>query len=158
MTIQRPCDNCPWRLANQGKRTPWGFYNKTNLRRLWRQIRGGGAMQSCHPTDPSHPDHIAAGAKPGSTPRECPGSVILVVRELCQLQRMAEERGSDAIDVPDITRYLKQRRKGLTRSGLLYYLISRTVFGGKPLIGEPVLPDVDVDDKTIGLPPELADG
>ena len=81
-TAGTPCEQCPWRTANHGKRHPGGFYRKDNLRRLWNQIRKGG-IQSCHPTDPTHEDHRQyAGAKPGAKPLECIGSVILVLREM----------------------------------------------------------------------------
>jgi hypothetical protein len=144
------CDQCPWRKANQGKHTPWGFYNKANLTRLWRQIRGGGARQSCHPTDPSHPDHIAAGAKPGAAPRECPGSVILIFREM---ERM--KGPNDLVDGDSTKAYLKSRRKGLTKTGIMYWLISRFKMGDTPFFGEGKLPNVDVDDPEIGLPEYL---
>lgn len=152
MNMNHPCEHCPWRKSNQGKRTPWGFYKLANLRRLWNQIRGGGAAQSCHPTDPSHPDHVAAGAKPGATPRECPGSVILVLREFAALQKIAAERGSDTIDAQDTKTYLKRRKKGLKRSGLVYWLVSRYQLGGVPVVGGPKLPDVDMDDQAVGFP------
>lgn len=151
--MNKPCEHCPWRLSNQGKKTPWGFYTKTNLRRLWNQIRSGGAEQSCHPTDPGHPDHIAAGAKPGATPRECPGSVILVMREIYS---MRDETGTVT---PETTkRYLQTRKKGLKKTGLLYYIVQRIQLGGVAFLGGPKMPEVDVDDQEIGLPKELADG
>ena len=49
-----PCQACPWRVENHGKRHPDGWYTKANLRRLWSGIRRGEEM-SCHPTDPSNP-------------------------------------------------------------------------------------------------------
>jgi len=142
--VSRPCANCPWRIANHGKRTPWGFYTKTNLRRLWNQIRRGGA-QSCHPTDPNHPDHIAAGAKPGATPKECPGSVILIFREFA---KMANDKG--VIEPESCSAYLRDHKDGLTKSGIAYWAVSRLAFGGVRFVGGPKLPDVDVDDPEIG--------
>ena len=76
--MKTACDQCPWRRSNHGKPTRGGFFRKDNLRRLWGQLRGAspdsmGGRQSCHLTDPSHPDHIEAGAKPDAKPRECPG-------------------------------------------------------------------------------------
>lgn len=47
------CSACPWRLANQGKRHPDGWYAKANLSRLWSRLRRGEAM-SCHPSDPNN--------------------------------------------------------------------------------------------------------
>lgn len=148
--ISSPCDQCPWRTANHGKRTPWGFYTKSNLTRLWNQIRSGINPQGCHPTDPGHPDHVAAGAKPGSTPRECAGSVILIMREM---RRMADADG--VLKDEGIKSYLKCRRKGITKSGVLYWVISRFHLGGVPFVGGRKLPDVNVDDPTVGLPAYL---
>lgn len=145
--MRRPCEHCPWRVANHGKRTPWAFYTKTNLRRLWNQVRRGGAPQSCHPTDPHHPDHVAAGAKPDATPQECPGSVILVYREFEKLQACAV---GPTIDGPACDRYLREHRDGLTKNGLAYWLVSRYAFGGVPFVGEPKLPEVDMAEEGIG--------
>ena len=77
-SIYKMCPRCPWRIANHGKRTPGGFYTKKNLQRLWSQVRRGLKPQSCHMTDPSHPDHVAAGAPLSAQVHECPGSVALV--------------------------------------------------------------------------------
>ena len=148
--MRRPCEHCPWRISNHGKRTPWGFYTKANLKRLWHQIRTGGrgegGRQSCHPTDPSHPDHIAAGAKAGAEAQECPGSVILVFREFEKLQAC----GNGVITPEAITVYQRQHRDGLTKSGLQYWLIMRYQFGGVPLIGGPKIPEVDMTEEGIG--------
>lgn len=152
--VSSPCDACPWRLKNQGKRTPWGFYTKANLTRLWNELRSGGTPQSCHPTDPSHPDHCAAGAKPGATPKECAGSVILVMREM---KRMATPEGN--INETEIARYRKERRRGLKYPrGIRYWLLERYSFAGVPLVGGAKLPIVDADDAEVGLPPHLKDG
>ena len=43
---REPCSDCPWRIANHGRRHPGGFFRKDNLRRLWNQIRKGGGMQT----------------------------------------------------------------------------------------------------------------
>lgn len=145
--MRHPCEHCPWRVSNHGKRTPWGFYTKANLRRLWGQVRRGGA-QSCHPTDPSHPDHVAAGAKKGATPQECPSAVILVLREC---ERVASYgNGGNTIDPDGIDRYLAAHKDGLTKSGILYWVVSRIQFGGVPFLGGPKLPDVDMDEEGIG--------
>jgi hypothetical protein len=144
-----PCEQCPWRLSNQGKKHKFGFYKKANLRRLWNQIRGGGNKQSCHLTDPSHPDHIAVGAKEGAQAQECPGSVIVVKREI---ERMAN--GSQIIGVEQALHYFKTRKKGLSKRGVLYWVIGRMQLGDTPYFGEGKLPDVK-DDPGIGLPKEL---
>jgi hypothetical protein len=146
--MKSACANCPWRTANHGKRTPWGFYKVANMKRLWNQIRGGGAPQSCHPTDPGHPDHVAAGAKPGATPQECAGSVVLVYREFEKLQAC----GGGTIDGDAVRRYLKEHRDGLTKNGIAYWLVSRYQFGGVPFVGGPKLPEVDMREEGIGRP------
>jgi hypothetical protein len=140
----QPCIHCPWRVENHGKRTPWGFYTKTNLRRLWNQVRNGGHMQSCHPTDPSHPDHGAAGAKPGFKPVECAGSVVLIIRELQKMQAWAGE--GNAIESEHVTQYLRENRKaGITRAGLMYWLVGRAGgFARGTPFGAPELPEVDM--------------
>lgn len=150
MSRTTPCDRCPWRIVNQGKRTPWGFYSKRNLRRLWNQIRGGGAPQSCHPTDPSHPDHIEAGAKPDSEAQECPGAVILVLREL---ELMASYgRDGHTIDDQAVPAYLKAHRDGLTKQGIAYWALARISLGGVPFLGGPKLPPVNTEEPGIGRP------
>ncbi len=145
---KKPCAQCPWRLSNQGKRHRFGFYTKANLRRLWNEVRGGGLPQSCHPTDPTHPNH---GAKPDSKPQECSGSVIVVLREV---RKMADDKG--VIDTPGVDRHLKTRRKGLTKNGIFYWVVSRMQMGGVPVIGGPKLPVVDENDPEIGLPADLS--
>lgn len=145
--MRTPCAQCPWRLSNHGKRHPGGFYRKSNMQRLWNQLRRGGMAQSCHLTDPSHPDHIASGAPLKAQAQECPGSVIVIIRELRKVQGAAESVGTAQIDT-----YLAANPRGLTRSGLRYWLLMRasalagTLLGGKPL------PDVDETDPLIGHP------
>lgn len=143
-----PCVHCPWRVANHGKRTPWGFYTKTNLKRLWNQVRGGGQKQSCHPTDPSHPDHSAAGAKPGLTPQECAGSVILIVREFEKMK--ACSANGEVIDDGAVAKYLREHRDGLTKRGIMYWLVERYLMKDAPFFGSGALPDVDPTMEGIG--------
>lgn len=150
--MRTPCAQCPWRLTNQGKPHPHGFYTKANLRRLWNQIRGGGRAQSCHLTDPSHPDHVAAGAKEGAQAQECPGSVILVRREVAQ---MAD--GGGVVRAEGVKRYLAVRRNGLTKPGVLYWCVQRIALAGTFVGGEPI-PEVDDHDAAIGLPEALRAG
>ena len=105
-----PCDDCPWRKSNHGKRHPGGFFRKNNLQRLWNQIRKGGGMQTCHPTDPSHPDHCTCGgAKKGSTEQECAGSVVLITRELRHADRLGREE--PVINMNGATLYLTESRQ-----------------------------------------------
>jgi hypothetical protein len=148
--IQSVCEQCPWRAANQGKRNFGGFYTRRNLTRLWNQIRRGGSSQSCHLSDPSHPDHLTAGCPPGARTRECPGSVILVLREI---GRMADEQHT--VTEHSHRRYQGERKRGLTPSGILYWLIQRYQWGGAPIVGGPPLPEVAVGDPAISLPAYL---
>lgn len=149
----RPCVQCPWRLANQGKASPGAFYTKANLRRLWNEVRGGGAAQSCHLTDPRHPDHIAAGAKPGAKAQECPGSVILVLRELRELA------GADGVisgEPATVKAYHARRKYGLKKTGILYWAVQRIQMAKvKFFNADGPLPEVDVHDPEIGLPEAL---
>lgn len=149
-TIHRPCANCPWREENHGKETPWGFYDEDNLRRLWEEIRtadGDCQGQSCHPTDPSHPDHVEAGAKEGSEPVECAGSVILVLREFVAIR---DAREGDTITPEHISAYLEAKPDGLTKEGILHWLIGRYMHGGVPFFGSgSKLPEVDIDEPGI---------
>ena len=148
-----PCPECPWRTSNHGRRHPGGFFTKRNRQRLWNNIRGGGNQQSCHLTDPSHPDHIEHAGVDPERPREkiqeCMGSVVLVVRELKHLERLGGgEATPEAIDA-----YLETRRRiGLKRDGLIYNLLGRIVYAGAPM-GEPALPNPPAEllaDPTIG--------
>lgn len=145
------CAQCPWRKSNHGKKHRFGFYTKANLRRLWNQIRQGGGVQSCHLTDPSHPDHVAVGTKLDAKAQECPGSVIVVLREV---GKMATD---GVVDDVGLDRYRKNRKRGLTKTGILYWVVSRMQMGGVPFIGGPKLPTVH-DDPEIGLPAELEAG
>ena len=152
--MRSPCDQCPWRKSNQGTRHKFGFYRKDNLTRLWNALRRGGAGQSCHPTDPRHPDHVACGAKPGSKPQECIGAVILIMRELEQIDEIRKKAGDKVIEPKHIDQYLATRKKGLTRKGLHYWMIARVMLGHVPF-GEGPLPEADHKDKRIALPVHL---
>lgn len=141
--LKKACEQCPWRLSNQGKRHFGGFYTKKNLTRLWNQIRNGGGQQSCHLTDPRHPDHIQSGCKTKDieATQECPGSIILVQRELMQLD-----------SIKNFEKYRK-RKRGLTKRGIVYWAFERLTMGGTPL-GGPKLPPIQ-DDDAVGLPEYL---
>ena len=157
-TDRAPCSDCPWRLSNHGKRHPGGFFRKDNLRRLWNQIRKGGGMQTCHPTDPSHPDHRKyGGAKEDADTLECIGSVVLVTREMLHAARLG--KSNTTVDVTGAELYLKQSpaRKGLTRAGLLWAAVVRTI--PMPVgigIPMPALSQRTVDSEEIGRPDEPA--
>lgn len=151
MTNKNPCTQCPWRISNHGKRHFGGFYRKQNLLRLWKKLRnGGGGMQSCHLTDPGHPDHLAAGAPENAKTQECPGSVILVVRECKRLLELAPE---GVIDMSAINKYLADPSiRRLTRQGIIYWAVQRLgPFANTPL-GFIRPPDVNDTDPEIGLP------
>lgn len=150
--MKTACAECPWRLANQGKRHKFGFYRLSNVKRLWNQLRRGGGEQSCHKTDPSHPDHIATGTKPNAKAQECPGSVIVVLREV---QKMAD---GNTVSPESLKRYQATRKKGLTKTGILFWVVQRIQLAGAPFVGGAKLPEVDVDDKEIGLPECLREG
>jgi hypothetical protein len=87
----RPCAQCPWRTANQGKRNAHGFYRKENLRRLWRGLRAGERM-TCHPTDPMMAEFSGYENTAGrAVTRECAGALILTQRELVRFQAAGEQ-------------------------------------------------------------------
>lgn len=136
------CGQCPWRRSNHGRRSKGGFYRKDNLRRLWNQIRNGGGQQSCHLTDPSHPDHQAAGAPEDAQPQECPGSLVLIQREIRRMRLTAG--GPEAEITPEaLNRYLKDNPRGISRRGTIYWLVQRLHLGGTPIIGGPAMPKMD---------------
>ena len=110
-------------------------------------------MQSCHLTDPSHPDHVAVGAKESAKALECPGSVIVVLREI---GTMANAEG--VIDGSTFPAYFKRRKKhGLTKTGILYWCVSRMQMGGVPFLGGPKMIEVE-DDPAVGLPENMEKG
>lgn len=136
----KPCSHCPWRRANQGTRHPHGWYSKKNLRRLWSGLRSGKAPgMSCHPTDPNNevPEGHGTPAPDGNQPTECAGALIMVQREL----RRFEAESST---------YLKTRKRGLTREGLLWWGVSRCSMAGTPF-GGPSMPLIKDDDPDIGF-------
>lgn len=154
--MSKPCAQCPWRISNHGKPHPGGFYTRRNIKRLWNQIRSGGRPQGCHLTDPSHPDHIAAGCAPNAKAQECPGSVILIKRELLTLTNsvgLVKQDDAHVVDDAKLVAYLRDTSKRrLTRHGMIYWLVKRaSAFAGTPF-GDRPLPDCDENDPEIGLP------
>lgn len=122
----QPCSECPWRLSNQGKPHPDGWYSKSNLKRLWSKLRKGENM-SCHPTDPTNP--IPEGCTPVPTDArtlECAGALILQQRELMRFQ--GAMNGIDKRAQVFAT-YRKQNPNGMTLRGL-GSIIERSIFGG----------------------------
>lgn len=148
---RQPCAHCPWRISNQGKPHPDGWYTKKNLRRLWVGMRRGERM-TCHPTDPDNPvtpKAIARGYKPApenARTNECAGALILQQREYMRFQAIVEslsptERIGDAM-----RRYRAAHPRGLTRDGLVA-LVERAMFGGSPLDNLAMTkPDLNQDD------------
>lgn len=138
------CKACPWRLSNQGKRHPDGWYTKRNLARLWAGLRRGENM-SCHPTDPNNlvsEQARARGYRPApdhAEVRECVGSLVLRQREVTLLDR--DHKGDPA-------RYRTARPRGLTRDGIAS-LIERLLFGGT-ILGGVRMPTPDLNDPDIG--------
>lgn len=152
------CPQCPWRLANQGKRHPHGFYTKRNLQRLWNQLRGGGRPQGCHPTDPSHPDHVASGTPKNAKAQECAGSVIVLWRELDKAVQLGppESRARNELHPDGMEAYLRDpaNRRGLKRSGFQYLILGRMMAAGSSINPNPPLPQVtyeEMADEAIGL-------
>lgn len=146
-TTPTACKACPWRLANQGKRHPDGWYTKANLRRLWAGLRRGEDM-SCHPTDPANPVSDQAReqgyreAPAHSDVRECVGSVLLRQREMVLLDRNYDN---------DMASYRSRRPRGLTKEGIAAVAL-RAALGGT-ILGGARMPRPDLNDTEIGYGP-----
>jgi hypothetical protein len=107
-----PCALCPWRLDNQDKRHPHGFYAKANLRRLWAQLRRGERM-TCHPTDPRMAEFTGyEGTENSHCTRECTGSLVLVQREFMRLQASIKAHAARGLKL-----YRQAHPAGLTTDG-----------------------------------------
>lgn len=143
-----PCGACPWRTENQGKRHQHGFYTKKNLRRLWAGLRRGEAM-TCHPTDPRMAEFDGyEKCADASKTKECTGSIILVQREL---QRAADICERPEVETDGFKVYRREHPKGLTIDGIMEN-ISRTLYGGVPLIGGRPMARPDLNEPGIGHP------
>lgn len=70
-----PCEGCPFRSANHGKRIPKGVYSKANAQRLWTGVSKGERVVCFEADTLSGP------------PEECSGSLILVTRHLHTLRK-----------------------------------------------------------------------
>jgi hypothetical protein len=115
----KPCAKCPWRLANQGKRHPHGFYSKTNLRRLWAGLRRGERM-TCHPTDPAMAEFEGYEETAGrARTHECAGALILQQREVHYFQEACAAAEAAGEERGGLRRYRRERPKGLMRDGLM---------------------------------------
>lgn len=125
----KPCAGCPWRVANQGKRTAGGWYSRRNLDRLWAGLRRGEQM-TCHPTDDRDPEY---GAPEGATTHECAGALILVLRELRKFEALAEAN-PDGTPAAVQRAYRELSPRGCTREGF-GEIVSRVLFAGVPRFG-----------------------
>lgn len=147
----RACQYCPWRIANQGKRHPNGWYTKTNLRRLWAGLRTGEAPgMTCHPTDPNNlvPDSWPVKPKAGVTTVECSGALLLVQRELRLYERLVAK-----YDRAATKRYRVLHPRGLTTTGAFFWAGARGTFAGTVVGGAP-MPVIE-DDPDVGYPDAL---
>lgn len=151
--VNAPCVTCPWRTENQGKRTPDGWFSKTNLRSLWVGLRQGVGM-TCHSTDPANPVSEAQaaagfGKKGDGATRECAGAVILQQREVMIFQAICKER--DAVGKNDgFAVYRRARPRGLTRDGLAN-VVADFLFQNTPLGRDHGQPNLAID--AVGYPP-----
>lgn len=138
-----PCAACPWRIANQGKPHPHGWYTKKNLQRLWAGMRRGEASMSCHPTDPDN--LVPEGQRPvpdSAKTRECTGALILMQREIMRFQNEA---------AGDIGRYRRLFPGGLMKAGLVA-VVHRHLYGGVPMFGALKMSTPDLNQEGIGAP------
>ena len=130
------CSACPWRRANLGKPHPHGWFEQSNLDRLWAGLRTGEAPgMTCHPTDPNNlvPEDHTPAPEDGTT-LECTGALVLIQRELRVFER-------------DVHGYSK-RAPFLSRQGLLWWAVKRGSALAGTIVGGPPMP-VLVDDQSI---------
>lgn len=133
------CATCPWRLSNQGKRHPAGWYRIANLRRLWNGIRSGDAPgMVCHSTDPKSADYGSTKAVPETAKRgECGGALLIIFRHMEALQQMTPKEYGAAFPLP------------MKRGGIGHWL-ERYLVGNA--FGNPI-PSVTCDQpEDVGLP------
>lgn len=155
----KACAHCPWRLSNQGNRTPDGWYSGANLRRLWAKLRRGEGM-TCHLTDPANPvserqaKAIGYTVKPNVATHECAGYLTLVQREVMVFTEYCKQE--EAGELPKgtaLATYLRERSMGLTREGL-GETVSRGLFGTAPILGGAVeMAKPNLGDEEIGYAP-----
>lgn len=111
---------------------------------------------TCHPTDPDNPVADDGSQAPdGAQTKECYGALLLVAREMKLAEGLCETHGDRAAQ-----EYRKLRPKGLTRTGLSYW-VWRFAAGGTPITGPSVPTTFTLDDE-IQHPdfdaPEILDG
>lgn len=141
----KACVACPWRKANQGKPHPHGWYDQSNLDRLWRGLRTGEAPgMTCHPTDTNNLVPEGHREPPESAVRhECTGALILVQRELRHVE-------------VNPTGY-PRRFPFLSKSGVLWWAFSRCVLADT-LLGADPMPALEDDPEIYYAPLAKARG
>ena len=83
-----------------------------------------------------------AGAPEQAQPRECAGSIILIRREIEKMRLLAGARDAK-ITAEALSDYFQENPRGISKRGMTYWLIERLHLGGVPMLGGPVLPEVD---------------
>ena len=120
--MNEPCDGCPWRRANHGRRQPRGVHTQGNIQRLWNEIRNGKRTMTCND---AKPDENRNKNGPTAAP-ECTGSVILVMREVLYIAALGKSPG--VMEPDDVEEYLKEHtksRNGLTKKGIYDTVLRR---------------------------------
>lgn len=152
----RACAHCPWRLSNQGKRHPHGFYSARNLRRLWAGLRSGEAPgMTCHPTDPEMADFEGyENLADREVTHECAGAVVLVTREAKRFEAICKRIDRGEVAGNAFKQYRLEAPRGMTRAGLIEVIMGRFLFGDTPLGGPKIHVISDtVNDPDVGYPP-----
>jgi hypothetical protein len=147
----RPCSQCPWRVGNQERKDRHGFYDLSNLRRLWEGLRAGERM-TCHPTDPQMAefDGYENTADRAQT-RECAGALVVIQRELIRLDtatRAARVEGRQD-GVADYRAIVGEH--ALTVDGAAAHVFAMMA-GSTPLCGGVAVRLVDLNERGIGIP------
>jgi hypothetical protein len=132
-----PCDSCPWRVRNQGKKHPEDWYTKANLRFLWSKLRMGDKM-SCHKTDSR-----MEGVPETAHIKECSGGAILQQREFMRLQRGIVEGNRRET----LKQYRLKHPRGISKQ-CVEVLLERAVMG--PIANLGRLPEVNLNEPEIG--------
>lgn len=145
-TSHIPCPQCPWKLENQGRRHPGGWYTKANLRRLWGGLRRGERM-TCHPTDPDNAVECQCHTPPppGTVTRECAGALIVIQREVQRVNDILVAGGSWAD-------YRREHPRGLTKEGAACHVMAsafatNSLTGyemGRPNLNDPTIGHADL--------------
>lgn len=124
-----PCQSCPFRINNWGKRVPKGVYREANLRRLWTGLSAGERL-AC-----------AERVAPAAPPRDCSGALLLVTRHLHALRNQTFESYQRVSPTP------------LTQQGVSRW-VNRLAFGaeGVALADDAVTPEPTPARTEVGVP------